>query len=550
MGHVLSKNGVGATQSKVEAVQNTRQPNNAKEVRSFLGLVNYCGRFIPNLATIAEPLRRLTRSTCTWSWGKEQEAAFKALKVALASSQTMAYYSQEADTQVIVDASPVGLGAILTQAQADGAYKPVYYASRALTDVERRYSQTEREALAIVWACEKFHVFLYGREFSMIIDHRPLEVIYSPKSKLAARIERWALRLQPYKFKVIYKPGPQNAADSLSHLTVNPPPVAASDDEHIYFVAKHAVPKAFTPCELEEIAAADETQCGLRKCIQQSCWSVCCPDYTHIKDELSCIGHLILRGSRIVIPQAARYCTLLLAHEGHQGIVKTKQRLRTKVWWPGIDKDSEQHVRSCAACQINWASPRPFPVTRTELPQKPWQIVAIDACGPFPSGEHLLVITDYYSRWVEVSVLHRITASNIVKCLTRIFATHGLPETIVSDNATQFTGTEFKEFLALNAIQHRRITPYWPQANGEIERQNRTLCQAIRAAHSEGKDWHKEMYTFLLAYRSTPHSVTGCSPAELLFSRQLRTKLPEVSSVGSSTVGGAAVRQRDFECYM
>lgn len=182
MGHVLSKNGVGATQSKVEAVQNTRQPNNATEVRSFLGLVNYCGRFIPNLATIAEPLRRLTRSTCTWSWGKEQEAAFKALKLALASSQTMAYYSQEADTQVIVDASPVGLGVILTQAQADGAYKPVYYASRALTDVERRYSQTEREALAIVWACEKFHVFLYGREFSMITDHKPLEMIYSPKS--------------------------------------------------------------------------------------------------------------------------------------------------------------------------------------------------------------------------------------------------------------------------------------------------------------------------------------------------------------------------------
>lgn len=168
------ENGVGAAQSKVEAVQNTRQPKNATEVRSFLGLVNYCGRFIPSLATIAEPLRRLTRSTCPWSWGKEQEAA------------------------VIVDAIPVGLGAILTKAQADGSYKSVYYASRALTNVERRYSQTEREALAIVWACEKFHVFLYGKEFSMITDHKPLEVIYSPKSKMPARIKHWALRLQPY----------------------------------------------------------------------------------------------------------------------------------------------------------------------------------------------------------------------------------------------------------------------------------------------------------------------------------------------------------------
>lgn len=99
---------------------------------------------------------------------------------------------------MIVDAIPVGLGVILTKAQADGSYKSVYYASRALTNVERRYSQTEREALAIVWACEKFHVFLYGKEFSMITDHKPLEVIYSPKSKMPARIKHWALRLQPY----------------------------------------------------------------------------------------------------------------------------------------------------------------------------------------------------------------------------------------------------------------------------------------------------------------------------------------------------------------
>lgn len=164
-----------------------------------------------------------------------------------------------------------------------------------------------------------------------------------------------------------------------------------------------------------------------------------------------------------------------VGHEGHQGIVKTKQRLRTKVWWPRINKDAEQLVRSCATCQINRASPRPVPVTHPELPQKPWQIVTIDACGPFPSGEHLLVITDYYSRWVEVSVLHCITACNIIKCLTRIFATHGFPETIVSDNTTQFTVVEFRELLALNTIQHRCSTPYWPQANGKVERQKRTL---------------------------------------------------------------------------
>ncbi|CAC5405119.1 unnamed protein product [Mytilus coruscus] len=124
-----------------------------------------------------------------------------------------------AETHVIVDASPVGLGAILSQKQSDGNFRPVTFASRTLTDVEQRYSQTEREALAVVWGCERFHLYLYGKEFILVTDHKPLEVIYSPKSKPPARIERWAMRLQPYTFKVKYKPGPQNAADCLSRLS-------------------------------------------------------------------------------------------------------------------------------------------------------------------------------------------------------------------------------------------------------------------------------------------------------------------------------------------
>uniref|UniRef100_A0A671TFE1 Gypsy retrotransposon integrase-like protein 1 n=1 Tax=Sparus aurata TaxID=8175 RepID=A0A671TFE1_SPAAU len=371
MGHVLSKNGIGAAQSKIEAVENTRRPTNAAEVRSFLGLVNYCGRFIPNLATTSEPLRRLTRQSCKWTWGSEQETAFVELKRQLASSHVMAYFKQDAETHVVVDASPVGLGAILSQKQGDGTHKPVYYASRALSDVERRYSQTEREALAIVWACEKFHVFLYGKDFVLITDHKPLETIYSPKSKPPARIERWALRLQPYCFKVVYKPGPQNAADSLSRLTVNQPVKKGTMEDHVYWVTQHAVPHAFTPQQMEELSAADPTLVALQSCIKTGDWSKCEPVYRTVKSELSTVGKIVLRGSRIVIPQAARRQTLMLAHEGHQGIVKTKQRLRTKVWWPGIDREAEELVRSCHACQINSPTSQEVPTTRTELPAKP-----------------------------------------------------------------------------------------------------------------------------------------------------------------------------------
>lgn len=124
----------------------------------------------------------------------------------------MSYYDQNKSTEVVVDASPVGLGAILSQ---EG--KIVAYASRSLTQVEQRYSQTEREALAIVWSCEHFHLYIYGSRFTLVTDHKPLESIFNnPKSKPPARIERWRLRLQAYDFHVKYKKGADNPADYMS----------------------------------------------------------------------------------------------------------------------------------------------------------------------------------------------------------------------------------------------------------------------------------------------------------------------------------------------
>ena len=207
VGHTLSKHGIGPTEETVKAVREARAPQSASEVRSFLGLVNFNARYIADLATLSEPLRRLTRKSVTFNWGKEQQAAFEKLKTALSEATTLAYFSNNAKTKVVADASPVGIAAVLVQEQ-DGIQRAIYYASRSLSDVERRYSQTEKEALALVLACERFHMYLYGRRFELITDHKPLECIYSARSKPSARIERWVLRLQPYEFNVIYSTRP------------------------------------------------------------------------------------------------------------------------------------------------------------------------------------------------------------------------------------------------------------------------------------------------------------------------------------------------------
>ena len=206
MGILLSEKRIGPTEERVRALQETRESETVSEVRSFLGLANYSSRFIPHFATLTEPLRKLTRKDVSFHFGPEQKASFESLKQSMAEAGTLAYFDKSASTKVVADASPVGLGAVLMQNQ-NGEWVPICYASRSLTECERKYSQTEKEALALVWACDRYHAYIYGMRFDLVTDHRPLEVVYGPRSKPCARIERWVIRLQPYDFQVVYAPG-------------------------------------------------------------------------------------------------------------------------------------------------------------------------------------------------------------------------------------------------------------------------------------------------------------------------------------------------------
>ena len=159
MGLLLNKHGVGPTEEKVKAIRETEAPTNVAELRSFLGLVSFSSRFLPDFATTVEPLRKLTCQSGKWHLGKEENKAFKALKNQLVEASMMAFYDKGVPTEVVTDASPVGLGAILVQ-EKQGVMRAVAFASRSLSDVERRYSQTDKEALAVAWACERFHLYL------------------------------------------------------------------------------------------------------------------------------------------------------------------------------------------------------------------------------------------------------------------------------------------------------------------------------------------------------------------------------------------------------
>ena len=260
----------------------------------------------------------------------------------------------------------------------------VVYASRALSDVERRYSQTEREALTIVWAIERLHLYLYGSHFTLLTDCKPVQLIFdNPKSKPPSRIERWNLRLQGYEFDVIHTRGNSNPSDFLSchPITVEEDAHSKLAEDYVCFLTSHAVPKAMTLIEIEQATATDATLQCLADLIRTRKWSQLDNPESQYKDAnrtelnlfkkvhdqltVSSDSKIVLRGSRIVIPTTLRERAIDIAQEGHQGLVKTKKLLREKVWFPGIDNEVQQKIKKCLACQANGPKNSPDPLHDT-----------------------------------------------------------------------------------------------------------------------------------------------------------------------------------------
>lgn len=526
-GYLISEKGIGPSEARVKAVLDACEPTCAQEIRSFLGMIQYSARFIPEFSTISDPLRELTRQGAKFEFGDRQKAAFSKLKECIAKAIVLAHYDRNAPTKIIADASPVGIAGILIQDQRDGPVV-ISYASRCLSDVERRYSQTEKEALGLVWACEKFHTYVYGKKFILVTDHQPLEKIYGPRSKPCARIERWVLRLQAYDFKVQYIRGKYNIADSLSRLLSAKRTIEdkGNDTElHVRFVAVNATPKTFSTHEIELISAEDSELKVLRLAIETGNFENC-KTFKPISEELCVMGQIVLRGTRILMPEKLRPRVLALAHEGHLGIVGTKQALRAKVWWPGLDRAVEKYCRACHGCQLVARADPPEPLKPTVLPDEPWADLGTDLLGPLPSGHSILVCVDYYSRYYEYDILKSTTTDKVIDSLDEMFARHGVPKTVKSDNGPQFKSGEFAEYCSENGITHLKVTAKYAQANGEVERQNRSILKRLQIAQAEKLDWRRELRKYVAKYRSIPHATTNKSPAELLFNRKMRNKIP------------------------
>lgn len=415
-GYIFSKDGMSPDPKKVQDIIDISTPTSVTEVRSLLGMTNYCSRFIEGYATMSQPLRELTHKHQPWAWTDKHEAALTQLKHALANAPVTSYFDPNKSTELSVDAGPVGLGAILAQVDPTTGNKNVIaYASRSLTNTEQRYSQTEREALAVVWACEYFHLYIYRKPIDIYTDHKPLVQIYGcASSKPSARLERWTLRLQPYQTTIHYRKGEDNPADYMSrHPAKATKPVSREQkvaEEYITYIAHNATPGALSLSDVAAATARDPTLQAVMEAVQTGKWHETCnyprveknsfKVYERLKTELTTAttAQVLLRQTRLVIPKDLQQRVVDLAHEGHQGMTKTKALLREKVWFPGLDQLVEQCVKSCMACQVSTPVTTREPLRMSPLPEQAWQETSVDF-GELPNGHYLLVISDDYSRY-------------------------------------------------------------------------------------------------------------------------------------------------------
>ena len=524
LGHIVDGTGIQPDPEKVQAIQAMKKPTNTSEVRRFLGMTNQLAKFAPSLAEKAKPLRDLLSKQNAWVWGESQQRAFQEIKQELSSAPILALYDPNLDTVVSADASSFGLGAVLMQKQPDASWRPVVYASRSLTPTEQRYAQIEKEALALTWACERFAEYLLGKPFHLHSDHKPLVPILSSKSldTLPARVQRFRMRLMRYQFSISHVPGKDlHIADTLSRAPTSQS--TPSDDQFCHHVDNfvHLVTGSLPVTEkrLQQISRLQDKNEVCQQ-LKQYClngW----PETWKIKglvkryQQVSSTG-VLMSNNRIIIPSLLRQEILDKIHTGHQGIHKCRERARQSVWWPGISRQLEDLIRSCPHCckeQLQSVEP----LIPTEFPSLPSEKVATDLF--VWKGNNYLLVVDYLSRYIEIARLSKENSAEVIQQLKIIFARHGIPQEVISDNGPQFASWDFSKFVKSYDFVHTTSSPRYPQSNGEAERAVRTIKALLKKAD--------DPLLALLAYRSTPLK-NGYSPAELLMCRRLRTTVPVV----------------------
>ena len=403
LGHQIDAEGMQPLDSKVEAILQAPTPKNLQELRSFLGILNYYGKLIPNLATLIQPLNNLLQRGQTWHWSVDCDQAFQEAKAVLSSSRVLVHYDTTLPLTLAADASAYGIGTVISHTLPDGSEKPVAYASRSLSSSERNYAQVEKEALSLIFGIKKFHQYLYGRKFTLFTDHKPLLAILGPKKAIppmaASQMQRWAVLLSAYQYEIKFKSTLDHAnADGLSRL---PLPTTSDDTATSDATVFNISQLQSLPVTVTQVQSATRTDPILSKVLRytRAGWpnqvSEALKPFRKINSEITVESGCVLWGFRVIIPKKLQHSLLKYLHLDHPGASRMKSCAKAHFWWPGLDKEVDNLASSCQQCQANKNMPAAAPLHLWIWPTKPWKHVHVhvDYAGPF-QGKSFLIAVD------------------------------------------------------------------------------------------------------------------------------------------------------------
>lgn len=511
VGYLLTEDGIKPDPEKISAVMDFPAPTSVKETRRFLGMSGWYRRFIQDFSSISAPISELLKAKTKkdFCWSAEAQIAFDELKKRLTSAPVLANPDFSAPFFVQTDASDIGVGGILCQGEGNEE-RVITFFSKKLSRTQQKYSVTERECLAVILSLEKFRPYIEGTKFTVVTDHSSLCWLHNLKDP-SGRLARWTLRLQPFNFKFIHRPGSKMVVpDALSRA------IAMVD------VAMHPI--------------TDPWYIDLRETVIQN------PQYyANYRIENDILYKYCARGInefdsrwKVVVPSDLRAEVLNECHDeptaGHGGFFKTMGRVRQDYYWPRMAQDVRRYVGSCQICKMTKPSNelQRAPMGKQRDTDRPWRTISLDFMGPFPISNNdnrwLFVVVDSFSKFVVLTPMKNGTAASTIEVLKNfVFFRHSVPEIMLLDSGSQFRSNLFKKFAdAFNVILWKNAF-YHPQAN-PTEAANSTVVNAIRAYIKDElhhREWDVHLPQIECALNAAPHTSTSLSPHFVLYGEEM-----------------------------
>ncbi|CAH8647289.1 unnamed protein product [Schistosoma intercalatum] len=506
LGHVIKQEGILPCEDKVQAIKEYNEPSSLKELKAFLGLVNFYRRFIPHAAERLRPLTDLLRGNPRrLEMNNSARTAFTEIKTALAQATLLAHHDPSATLSIAVDASDVAIGAVMQQ-NISGSWQPLEFFSRRLTTTETRYSAFGRELLAAYCAIKHFRHAVEGRQFILFTDHKPLTYALHAKSdRYSPRECRYLDYISQFTTDLRHIQGKSNCvADALSRIPMNavtlpvldlPAMAAAQANDPSCTEAPHS-----TSLQYQEVPLA--TTSG----------TILCDTSTGLP--------------RPIVPSAYRRLVFDALHGlSHPGIAATLRLIAARYVWPSMNKDVRMWAKQCLQCQRSKVHRHVVaPLGTFATPDARFDHVHLDIVGPLPPShgyDHILTCIDRFTRWPEAIPITSITAETVAhRFVDRWIALYGCPSTVTTDRGQQFESALFSSLTRLLGTERIRTTAYHPASNGLVERFRRQLKSALRA--HENDDWYETLPLVLLGIRTSLKADIQCSAAELVYGTTLR----------------------------